>query len=162
MRFKPKEHVIDLLFSLALFCVFAASSLLVVLIGANVYQNTVNGMDSNNSLRTSLSYINTKVRQNDNANGIQVLQTETGTTALVLEQTLGEKVYQTWIYTQDNSLKEVFVEKGNKVPFESGQKIMDLSELHIEQKQDNLYLVQTVDASGKKAQMLFAVNSNQS
>ena len=32
IRFQPRRHVIDLLFTLALFCVFAASALLVVLI----------------------------------------------------------------------------------------------------------------------------------
>ena len=34
-----KGHVVDFLFTLALFCVFAASALMVVVIGANVYRH---------------------------------------------------------------------------------------------------------------------------
>ena len=50
-----KGHVVDFLFTLALFCVFAASALMVVVIGANVYRQTVRGMDSNYDSRTSLT-----------------------------------------------------------------------------------------------------------
>ena len=62
---KTGTHMVDLLFTLALVCVFAASALMVVLIGANVYQNTVEGMDENFSARTSVTYVATKIRQND-------------------------------------------------------------------------------------------------
>ena len=56
-----KGHVVDFLFTLALFCVFAASALMVVVIGANVYRQTVRGMDSNYDSRTSLTYLTEKV-----------------------------------------------------------------------------------------------------
>ena len=67
IRFQPRRHVIDLLFTLALFCVFAASALLVVLIGADVYESSARGMDRNFGLQTSLHYVAAKVRQNDAA-----------------------------------------------------------------------------------------------
>ena len=47
-RFRTqKDHVVDFLFTLALFCVFAASALTVVVTGANVYRQTVRRMDQN-------------------------------------------------------------------------------------------------------------------
>lgn len=67
-----KGHVVDFLFTLALFCVFAASALMVVVIGANVYRQTVRGMDSNYDSRTSLTYLTEKVRQNDAANAVTI------------------------------------------------------------------------------------------
>lgn len=44
---KQKNHVVDLLFSLALFCVFAASALTIVIMGADVYQKSVNDNEQN-------------------------------------------------------------------------------------------------------------------
>lgn len=61
---KQKNHVVDLLFSLALFCVFAASALTIVIMGADVYQKSVNDMNRNSTIRTSLSYLSEKIHQN--------------------------------------------------------------------------------------------------
>ena len=80
-------HMVDFLFTIALFCAFAATSLIVVIIGANVYQGTVRGMNENYALRTSLSYVSQKVRQNDGAGEIHI-GTLDGVPALVLEPTL--------------------------------------------------------------------------
>ena len=41
------KHMVDVLFVIILFCVFAVSALILVMIGANVYKKTVNDMDSN-------------------------------------------------------------------------------------------------------------------
>lgn len=71
IRFQPRRHVIDLLFTLALFCVFAASALLVVLIGADVYESSARGMDRNFDLQTSLHYVAAKVRQCDAAGAVR-------------------------------------------------------------------------------------------
>lgn len=38
---EPSRHIVDILFVLALFCVFAASALMLVTIGANVYKQTL-------------------------------------------------------------------------------------------------------------------------
>lgn len=83
-----KGHVVDFLFTLALFCVFAASALMVVVIGANVYRQTVRGMDSNYDSRTSLTYLTEKVRQNDAANAVTI-RSVGDSPALVLSQQAG-------------------------------------------------------------------------
>ena len=54
---RNQKHFIDVLFTLGLLCVFAASALAVVLIGAHVYKTTAADMDANYTTRTSLSYI---------------------------------------------------------------------------------------------------------
>ena len=71
---KQKNHVVDLLFSLALFCVFAASALTIVIMGADVYQKSVNDMNRNSTIRTSLSYLSEKIHQNDAENAIRIDQ----------------------------------------------------------------------------------------
>ena len=114
-----KGHVVDFLFTLALFCVFAASALMVVVIGANVYRQTVRGMDSNYDSRTSLTYLTEKVRQNDAANAVTI-RSVGDSPALVLSQQAGERIYETWIYVYDGYLRELDP-TGNKVVFEDGK-----------------------------------------
>ena len=66
MRFRPRHrHVIDLIFPIALFFVFAASSLSVLILAANVYTSTTKRLSINDENRTVLSYLSEKIRQND-------------------------------------------------------------------------------------------------
>ena len=66
MRFQaPSSHVIDLIFPIALFFVFAASSLSVLILAADIYASTTNRMAANDQNRTVLAYISEKIRQND-------------------------------------------------------------------------------------------------
>lgn len=67
MEMKKQTHIADLLFTLALFLVFAASVVMALLFGANVYQNTVRQMDENYNQRTCLAYVANQVRQHDAA-----------------------------------------------------------------------------------------------
>lgn len=67
---QEKHYIVDILFVLALFGVFAVSALALVTIGADVYQHTVEDMGVNYESRTAVSYIMEKVRQNDTADSI--------------------------------------------------------------------------------------------
>ena len=65
-----RRHMVDVLFVLTLFCVFALCSILLIAVGAKVYQNTINSMETHFTSTTSLSYITEKIRQNDTSSGI--------------------------------------------------------------------------------------------
>ena len=80
---REQEHSVDVLFILALFCVFAGSAVLVMTFGANVYQRTVSQMEENYNTRVSLSYVANQVRQHDEK-GCITLETLEGSPALVL------------------------------------------------------------------------------
>lgn len=125
------RHMIDIIFTLALFCVFAASALLVVLIGANVYQNTTSLMDQNFDTRTSLTYVSTKIRQNDTAGGVSIGELG-GVKALVLTQEIDGESYNTWIYHYDGALWEIFAAKDSAAAPADGQKIMDVASFDME------------------------------
>ena len=71
-RNQEKHFIVDILFVLALFGVFAVSALALVTIGADVYQHTVEDMSVNYESRTAVSYILEKVRQNDTADSISL------------------------------------------------------------------------------------------
>lgn len=144
---QQQGHVVDLLFTLALFCVFAASSLLVVLLGANSYKQTVAEMTQNYSTRTSISYLAEKIRQNDVASGISIGRVE-GAPALILEQQAGAAVYQTWIYSSDGKLREVLVSQGTVVKAADGQPIMELADLALDLSAEGLLRITATDLDG--------------
>ena len=53
---RENQHMIDILFVLSLFCVFAVSSVVIILFGAHIYRSTVSQMDDNYTARTSIAY----------------------------------------------------------------------------------------------------------
>ncbi|MDD3193197.1 MAG: DUF4860 domain-containing protein [Oscillospiraceae bacterium] len=134
-----KDHVVDFLFTLALFCVFAASALMVVVIGANVYKQTVKSMDDNYDSRTSLTYVAEKVRQNDAADAVKIDRVG-DSTALVLSQQTGAGTYETWIYVYDGYLREVFVAQGAPVKETDGQPIKEQESFSVEKDGSRLTL----------------------
>lgn len=136
--FRSKEHVIDIVFTLSLFCVFAASALFVVLIGSNVYRSTAGQMAENNSSHTALSYISEKIRQADGTGDISITSLS-GTDALALKTQYEGQDYITYIYEDHSELKELFAKADSAVSASSGQSITDITSLNMEEVRDGLY-----------------------
>lgn len=153
MRQSARRHMVDVLFALALFCVFAASLLAVVLLGADVWRRTADGMRQNFSMRTSLAYVSEKVRRNDAADAVYIGQLG-GSPALVLEQNVFGAVYRTYIYHYDGALREVFAGPSAVVLPESGQSIADLSGFSVSERDDGLFLICCTGADGKEYSVL--------
>lgn len=167
VSFKTKRSggMVDVLFTLALFGVFAASSLTVVLIGADVYKSTVDGMDRNFGTHTSLTYVASKVRQHDTAGSVYIGQLQ-GLDAVVLEQNVGGETYQTWIYHYDGYLRELFAAEGaaESLPLGSGQAVVEIDRFQIEDAGDGLIRLTAARAQGdgdSAAQVLVGVRSAQ-
>ena len=62
-----RKHTIDILFPWALFGLLAICGLLVLILAADIYQDTTTMADENYESRTVLSYLTEKIHQNDNA-----------------------------------------------------------------------------------------------
>lgn len=150
--------MVDFLFTLALFCVFAASSLMVVMIGANVYQETAESMEQNNTLRTSLTYVAEKLRQSDAAQGVTLSQLE-GQPALVLRQTFNETVYETWIYHYDGALCELFIPQGNEIHLAEGRKVVDVNNFTVTESND-CFTLTAMDKNGQERATTVSLRSN--
>ncbi|MEG2916225.1 MAG: DUF4860 domain-containing protein, partial [Oscillospiraceae bacterium] len=69
---KTSHSVLDIFFTLALFCVFSATALAVVVIGADVYRKTTKSMEDNFNGLTATSYITQKLHQNDAENAVSI------------------------------------------------------------------------------------------
>ena len=111
-RTRAKRHITDVLFTLTLFAVFAAASLIVVFIGAEVYSATITRADTSFEINSTLSFVTTKIRQHDSFGAVR-LDNISGIPALVLTQAIGEAYFETWIYHYDGVLRELFKNQEN-------------------------------------------------
>ncbi len=151
MKFKnDSKHIVDLLFVLALFLVFAFFSLMLVIVGANVYRKTVDNSNINFSTQTAFSYIAEKIRQQDeitanDADSVISVEPFGEGDALVLKSTQKAEgaqqsvVYKTYIYLYQDSLRELFIKEGSQIGPEAGKEIFPLTAFTVEQVTGTLY-----------------------
>lgn len=101
---KTPEHTIDRVFLLALLALFAATTFLVVSIGAKQYHSIADSMTANYETRTVSSYLEEKMNQNDVAGSVAV--TSIGAfPAIALSETVNDAIYTTYIYCYDGYLR---------------------------------------------------------
>lgn len=154
---QERRYIVDILFVLALFGVFAISALVVVVIGADVYKHTMQSMSDNYDSRTAIAYVSEKVRQADSL-------TENGTSAveishlgdnpaLVLHDDKNGEEFCTWLYYHDGWLKELYTRKDADLGGDilaAGEDILQLSELEYSMISDDLLSVSMTLPSGKE------------
>ncbi len=137
---QERNHIVDVLFVLALFVVFTLSALVLVILGANVYRQTVSYMDDNYNARTAYSYLTEKIRQNDLSDNIVIGELE-GNTALVLNREINGVPYATYLYLHEGSLRELFMRQGSDIgsdPLSAGREILSLRDWKPEMAGDSL------------------------
>lgn len=108
MQQKQPKHIIDILFVIALFCLFALSAIFLISIGADIYGKTVNNMESNFDARTALAYVTEKIRQSDQKDQITIGKLD-DCQALIITSQSADSVYYTYLYEYDGQLKELMV-----------------------------------------------------
>ena len=141
-----QQHLIDILFLLSLFCVFAISSVILILFGADIYQKTVSQMDNNYTTRTSIAYLTEKIRQSDSADSIVISQYD-GTDVLMLTTDIDGTTYATSLYEYDGYLYELFSRTDIELPLDAGQPVMEIKKLCFKKCNDNLLKVSFYDAN---------------
>lgn len=140
----------ELLFSMVLFLVFALCSVFTVLIGGRVYENIRMRDDRAFHKDTALAYITNKVRQADQAGSVSIRE-DGGIPVLILTQELAGSLYETWIYTKDGELRELFTGKDSGLGTADGLEIMECLPLAFsleETASGGLLLTVTLDGDG--------------
>lgn len=161
-RNQEKHFIVDILFVLALFGVFAVSALALVTIGADVYQHTVEDMGVNYESRTAVSYIMEKVRQNDTAGSISLTTLE-DVPALRMLSRVEDETYCTYLYLYDGHLKELFMREGASLGGQvtpAGTDIMELKDLALSYAGENLIQVSLQTASGESHTFYVHIHCN--
>ena len=127
-----KNHSkIDAVFTLMVFCIFAASVFLVIMLSGNIYRNIVDISNNGQNERIALSYIRTKVRNADSAGNIY-LGDFNEISAIFLEESLEERTFITLIYLYNGWVHELFHEKGLDFLPEQGIPIIEVDSLRFE------------------------------
>lgn len=157
---KNYQHTIDFIFPIALFFVFCASAITVLLFSANIYQNIVTNSASQFEQTTSLSYITTKIRQNDREGVDRIYVDEfDGHEALAIEQTFSDTAFITYIYEVDGELKEIFLQKGIDVSAQSGTAIMEIEHLDMEELSEGLLKFSSTASDGTTDSVIISLHS---
>ena len=144
MKFRIQHrHVIDFTFPIAVFFVFAASSLAVLMLAANIYSSQTAEANNNYMARTSLSYVNEKIRQND----------------LVLENQVAGVSYLTYIYQHEGKLKELFLREGVDARLRDGQEIMEVQKFSVEGIGEGLFRLTSIDLDGNETSLIASERS---
>ena len=131
---KRKQHSIDFVFVLILFCFFTFASLSVVQIGFKIYQSITTTMENNFQINTPSQYVIEKIHR-DYFQGNIELTTIDNKNALAIHTSDN---YITYLYQDNNKLKEFFTQDTTKPTLASGDAIMDLDDLKIEKVNDHL------------------------
>ena len=150
---------IDTVFVLALITLFAATAFMLVLIGAKQYRYVTDTMNENYEDRTVSSYLTEKIRQNDSADAISIVNLE-GATALSLVANEDGFEYITYIYFYEGALRELVVTGNSVFTLSSGQAIMELQSFTPELVDDSLLRITVKDTHGDSMDLYLPIHCN--
>ena len=146
MRKRIRRQKIDTVFVLIIFCVFAISVLMVLMLGANIYKNMTDISHEGYDDRTGLSYIWTKVKNNDEA-GMVHIGDFNGVPALCFDEVYDTVTYRTRVYLYDGWVYELFSEEGIDFLPQDGEKLIKIDHLAFEELNGGLIRITSGDYS---------------
>ena len=157
-RKKKTIYTLDFFFILSLLGSFVTTAALVIVIGALIYQSSVSSMQSDNRVRTALSYVTEKIHQNDHSKSIEIRETE-GRTLLLLHNTYQNSDYITYIYAHEGSLRELTVRALDNFDYDAGQIITEVSGFSISKYERGLFAIHVSEDEGKELSAYVAAKS---
>lgn len=144
----------EFLFTMLLFFVFLLCSVFTVLIGSRVYEN-IRARDNASFYRdTAISYAVNKVRQADRTGAVEIRE-ENGVSILVLTSEINGSLYETWIYTMDGSLRELFTPKDSGLTAADGLPVSECPEMTFSLEEKNGKLLLTIEQEGGQNLSIF-------
>ena len=130
MKNKEKQLNIGSFPTLMVFGVFGVCVLLVLLLGADIYQNMSERDRQTYENRTAVQYLTTRVRQADFADAIAAADFD-GRDALVLREAIAGEEYETKLYCHEGWLMELYAASDSELSPADGEKILELKGLEV-------------------------------
>lgn len=153
-----KSWMVNFISVILILGVFAVSCLVLMNIGIRVYMNIVVANNNNFELRTSLSYVATKVRSND-MDGYPKLEDKDGTQVLILGETLDHRIYETLIYYLDGVLYEIYQEQGNEYELDYGTEMMEIADFTITMTEDGMLKLTACNQAHEEETLILSLRS---
>ena len=158
MKKSASGHSVDVVFVLAIACGFAASILMVLMLGANIYGNIQKTSDAQFNERVCLSYVSAKIHASDRSGDLEVGDFQ-GASALYLNENFDDTPYNTIIYSYDGWIRELFCEKGLDLPPDAGAPIMEARSIRFNAVKPNLLSIEYSDKNGGAGEIFVNLRS---
>ena len=130
-----EKHSIQNILVFLIFSIFAILSLVLVAVGIKFYTNISSRVDTNSGIRTTISYLENKIRSNDYDGGIDVVNVN-GKDVLLLSNE-GNSEFKTAIYVDNGKLKE-YLTKGNDIQLGYGDTIANVDNMIVDKSGKNI------------------------
>lgn len=130
-----EKHSIQNILIFLIFSIFAILSLILVAVGIKFYTNISNRVDTNSGIRTTIAYLENKIRSNDYDGGIDVVNVN-GKDVLLLSNE-GNNEFKTAIYVDNGKLKE-YLTKGNDIQLGYGDTIASVDNMIVDKSGKNI------------------------
>ncbi len=155
-----KSHNTDVLFTFMLFCLYIVLCLMLIISTFNSYHVILDRVDQSYKTNTCLEYIANKVRHFDNDDSVYI-STFDGLPALRMKECIDYKNYETIIYSDQGSIKELYVEEGVTLTRDAGIEIFTVSYFDICYYKDGFIKVECTDENNKHAEIIISTKSGQ-
>lgn len=158
-RIRSRSTLVNTGSTIVLVALFAIAALVLLSAGMQVYQKVVLASNENFELRTSLSYVATKVRQFDETGLVDVRDID-GTSVLVLSQELDGDLYETLIYHYDGALCELMQEADSDTDLAFGFETLEIDDFNIT-KSGSAINLKACNAAGDSESLTLYLRSGQ-
>ena len=152
---RSKSYSFDTVFTMALFCLFSVTALLLAAVGGGVYRRTKASFETDNALRTAMSYIAGKA-QSDEVRSTEV-RNIAGAEVIVFRENVGGAAYDTLIWFADGRVYEKTAPGADAPDLSGGEPILTLDSFACSLKDGRLLYVRA-GAGGAFASESLAVN----
>jgi len=155
---KEDSRTVKLVCTMMAISLFLLSALMLLSVGVRVYRNiAVNNLD-NFELRISLSFVATRIHQNDGI-GRVYLSAKDGTTVLMLEEEEEGYVYETILYHKEGVLYELYQEKGTEYGLDDGMEVMNIASFSFFEPEPGVFRLTAANAQGETESMYVTLRS---
>ena len=155
-----RSHNTDVLFTFMLFCLFIALCLMLVISTFNSFRLILDRIDQNYQTNTCLEYIANKVSHFDSVDSVHI-STFDGLPALRMKERIDNNNYETIIFFDQGSIKELYIEEGVSLTRDAGNEIFIVSYFNISYYLDNFIKVECRDENNKHAEIIISLKSGQ-
>lgn len=139
---KREKGIVHTVCVLAVICMFGISAMMLGSVGASVYKNIAERNLNSFELRTSLSYVKTKINQYDEIGKIAIEERD-GVKMLILSEDIEGEIFDTAVYFNKGKLYEITGAKGMKFKPDDGFAILSVDSFEITENNGLIKLVST-------------------
>ena len=141
---KREKGLVHTVCVLAVICMFGISAMMLGSVGASDYKNIAERNLNSFELRTSLSYVKTKINQYDEVGRIAVEERD-GVKMLLLSEEVQGEIFDTAVYFNKGKLYEITGARGMKFKPDDGFAILSVDSFDISENNGLIKLVTTDD-----------------